>query len=181
MSQVSPAPGSSGHKPLRFPKPDIWGSYLCRVGWVALDQKSLPTGGLCTRVWDFWWDWSSVSPTCLHEALWLTVAPPVGQLLIHSFPAVIVPYIAVDLVSVEAEFRILLRHHVRPPPHKYAFKLWNEQNIMTILENDSSCCIKDRGCRWERAFHFIGHCIWFGNLPCVCMTSLILFGKESTC
>ena len=37
------------------------------------------------------------------------MAPPVGQLLIHSFPAVIVPYIAVDLVSVEAEFRILLR------------------------------------------------------------------------
>lgn len=75
------------------------------------------------------------------------MTPPIGQLLIHSFLAVIVPHIAVDLVSVEAEFRILLHHHLRPPPHKYVFKLLNEQNIMTILENDSSGCLKDRGCR----------------------------------
>lgn len=73
------------------------------------------------------------------------MAPPIGQLLINSFLEVIVPYIAVGLVSVKGEFRILLHHHLRPPPHKYVFKLLNEQNIMNILENDSRGCLKDRG------------------------------------
>ena len=72
------------------------------------------------------------------------MVPPGGQLLINSFLAVIIPYIAIDLVSVEAEFRILLHHHLRLPPRKYVFKLLNEQNIMNILENDSNGCLKDR-------------------------------------
>lgn len=56
-----------------------------------------------------------------HEALSLIVAPHIGQLLINSFLAVVVPCIAVGLVSVKGEFRILLHHHLRLPPRKYAY------------------------------------------------------------